>query len=153
MLETGSIVKATVTQIAPYGVYFGCDGDSILVVASNLSWRGEDEDELHVGDVVDVQIVGYSEDKQVYVGSCKATRPESNPYKRFSSKASPSETFLGQVQVVHTTGLSVKVGECIGILPYDETSNQLSVGDHVRVTVESVDPNRQFLEFRISESH
>ncbi|MCH7729694.1 MAG: S1 RNA-binding domain-containing protein [Planctomycetes bacterium] len=153
MLETGSIVKATISNIVPYGVYLECSGDSIVVVASNLSWRGESEvdSELRIGEVIDVKIMGYSQEKQVYVGSCKDVRPGANPYNALSH--SPlSDTHCGIVRVVHETGLSIQIGECIGNLPYDESSKSLRVGDEVLVAVTSVDPQREFLDLRLLES-
>ena len=151
MLETGSVVQAVVTKVAPFGVYFECDGDPILVVASNLSWRGEDERNWEVGESADIMIVDYNEEKQIYVGSCKATQPDMNPYKHLA-EASPSDTFLGVVKIVHPTGLSIHVGECVGSLSFDETTKELAVGEQVRVAVKSVDSDRQFLEFRLAET-
>jgi small subunit ribosomal protein S1 len=150
MLSENTAVTATVSGITPYGAYLSCQGERIFILATELSWHKEGNDTPHlvIGEDVNVMILGYNDDKKLYVGSIKRLQPDANPYRTIAK--SPTDIHRGRVLNVHQNGLSIAVGDCFGNLPYDDVSKSLVVGQDVLVTVEAIDPDKEYLEVRLS---
>jgi general stress protein 13 len=67
-MKKGDIVKGRITSIKPYGAFVKVN-DTVdgLIHVSEISYRfvRSIEDYLSVGDVVDLEVIGISEDKKI----------------------------------------------------------------------------------------
>ena len=80
MIETETIVNATVTEIVPYGLWLQKDQAKILVQVTDLSWNRYEWPELHnVGDTIRVKLLHFDEKRNEYYGSVKLLHPEFDP--------------------------------------------------------------------------
>lgn len=82
-LTTGEVVRATVTAVRTFGIFFDCRGYEVLVLIPETSWTAcyASCDEIaRPGDQFPVNVLRPVEGREQYVGSLKAAFPDSDPW-------------------------------------------------------------------------
>ena len=80
-MEIGQTVKALVTQIENFGIFFDSGGNKILVTIPEISWHriNHPSDFTEIGNEHEILILNIQNDK--ISGSIKQTKPDENPWK------------------------------------------------------------------------
>jgi ribosomal protein S1 len=101
MVEAGSVIKAVVTKIEPYGIWLKYEGEKVLVLIPDVSWKEitHPSELARTGDSLDVFVLRYNYQDQVIVGSIKKLHPEENPYRELS-RLPPGTPLPGKVDLV-----------------------------------------------------
>jgi ribosomal protein S1 len=151
MLEIGSKITARVVRIEPYGIWLKRDGDDILVMAPDVSWKGcAPAEAARVGDELELVVVRYNYPKRVVVGSLKALHPEENPYRELARRE-PRDILIGTVRALLGDVFHVDLaqGGAWGSLPRGRVPEELKPGDKIAVRIFDlqVDEGRLTLEF------
>ncbi len=150
MLEIGSKVTARVVRIEPYGIWLKRDGDDILVMAPDVSWKGRAPAEVaQLGDELELIVMRYNYPKRVVVGSLKALHPEENPYRELARRE-PGEILIATVRDLLGDAFHVDLPQgAWGSLPRGCVCEELRPGDKVAVRIFDleVDQGRLTLDF------
>lgn len=152
MIEIGSVVEATITQTAPFGVFLQSGGDTIFVPLNNLSWTPSPDmlSQFEVGQTIRVLVERFNYEKNVYAGSLKPLTPERNPYREFAALPA-GKVLRGRVKMTHQNGVTVELNEwCSGELPLTEDTRKLSEGAEVYVQITSLELNDQRMTLKLA---
>ena len=152
MIEIGSVVEATVTRTAPFGVFLQHGGDTIFIPLNNLSWTPWPEilSQFEVGRNILVRVERFNYEKCEYSGNLRILTPERNPYREFSALP-PGKVLRGRVKMVHQNGVTIELNKfCSGELPVTETTRELAVGAEVDVQIASLELNDQRMTLKLS---
>src|SRR5438128_2199732 len=130
MVEIGSIIRAQVERIEPYGLFLRCGKETVVVLVPEVSWV--DNRELHervkVGDHFDVQVIRYNYEKKQVVGSIRRLHPEENPYRRLS-RLEPGTIVRGRVSAVSDEDATIELPHGTrGQIPKHRRKTDLRVG-------------------------
>ena len=80
-MKIGQTIKALVTQIENFGIFFDSGGNKILVTIPEISWYriSHPSDFTKIGNEHEILILSIQNDK--ISGSIKQTKPDENPWK------------------------------------------------------------------------
>lgn len=141
MVEIGSVIRAQVFRIEPYGLYLQCGKETVVVLATEVSWteKGALHERVRIGDAFDVYVLRYNYRDKVAVGSIKRTHPEQNPYRRLS-RCESGTVFQGQIERIFDKDVTVALPNgAYGSLPKCQFATEVRRGDSVRVVISSLE--------------
>lgn len=153
MIEIGTVVEATVTRTAPFGVFLQQGGDTIFVPLNNLSWTPSPDilSQFEVGQTIRVLVERFNYEKCQYAGNLRILTPERNPYREFAALP-PGKLLRGRVKMVHQNGVTVELNRfCSGELPLTEETRGLTVGAEVGVQITSLELNDQRMALKLCD--
>src|SRR5947209_11768997 len=108
MVEIGSIIRATVSRVEPYGVWMDHPAGPVLVLVPEVSWsdRRPPSQWMRPGDEFDVYVLRYNYRDRVIVGSMRRLRPEENPYRQLA-RLEPGTVLRGRARLIAGDAVSV----------------------------------------------
>lgn len=151
-LEVGQVVNGRVTSTKEFGAFVNINGIEGLIHISEISWDRIEkvEDILHVGDMIDVFILGVDKEaKRVSLG-LKQLTPD--PWEKVEETYPIGRVITGTISRTTTFGAFVKLTEGLeGLIHISELSHNhvkhvddvVKVGQEVTVKVLRVIPEEQ----------
>ncbi len=151
-LEVGQVVNGRVTSTKEFGAFVNINGIEGLIHISEISWDRIEkvEDILHVGDMIDVFVLGVDKEaKRVSLG-LKQLTPD--PWEKVEETYPIGRVITGTISRTTTFGAFVKLSEGLeGLIHISELSHQhvkhvddvVKVGQEVTVKVLRVIPEEQ----------
>jgi len=99
MVEIGSVVRAKVTRVEPYGIYLDHEGQTVCVLAPDIAWRDTRKllERAHLGEEYEVRVLRYNYRDRIIVGSIRLLHPEENPYRELA-RLEPATVLRGCIQ-------------------------------------------------------
>jgi len=150
MVEIGSIIRARVTRLEPYGIFLEHAEGPVCVLLPDVSWsaQGDLQERIRVGAEYDVLVLRYNYRDRIVVGSIKRLHPEENPYRQLS-RLEPGTALPAKVR--HSAGSEVTVeleNGAWGHAPRHLLPAGLKAGDLIEVVITGleVDEGRLWLE-------
>lgn len=150
MVEIGSILRARVTRVEPYGIFLEHPEGPVCVLVPEVSWsaKGDLRERVRRGEAYDVLVLRYNYRDQIIVGSIKRLHPEENPYRQLS-RLEPGQVF--QAKVLHNAGSEMTVelpNGAWGQVPLRLVPTELNAQDTMDVVITSleVDEGQLWLE-------
>lgn len=151
----GEKVSGEVVNVMSYGAFVKLeDGIEGLVHISEMSWTkriNHPNDLVHIGDIVDVMVLGINKEKKEISLGMKQTTP--NPWDEVAAKYPPGATIEGTVRNLTNYGAFIEIEEGIdGLLHISDmswtrkishASEMLQKGDKITCQVISVDQDRK----------
>ena len=147
-IEQGQVVKGEVVRITDFGAFIDIGGVDGLLPLSQLSWRWIDHptDILHVGDVIDVEVILVDHDKQRISLSLKNLEPD--PWIEAEKNIKEGDKIEGTVTRLKYFGAFVEVFPGVeALLPHNEvieyqneSKNILQVGDKIDTYIIKFNP-------------
>jgi small subunit ribosomal protein S1 len=148
-LEEGSVVRATVRSIAPYGAFLDVGGIDGLLHVGDMTWArvSDPSTEVAVGDELDVKVLKV--DKQAGKVSLGLKQLTQDPWQEAITKLNPGDRVTGEVTRLMDFGAFVQVLPGVeGLIHVSEmswarrvqrASDVLKLGEHVEAVVLKVD--------------
>ena len=159
-IEQGQIVKGEVVRITDFGAFIDIGGVDGLLPLSQLSWRWIDHptDILHVGDVIDVEVILVDHDKQRISLSLKNLEPD--PWIEAEKNIKEGDKIEGTVTRLKYFGAFVEVFPGVeALLPHsevveyqNESKNILQVGDKLDTYIIKFNPADRRIALSIHEN-
>ena len=151
----GEKVSGEVVNVMSYGAFVKLeDGIEGLVHISEMSWTkriNHPNDLVHIGDIVDVMVLGINKEKKEISLGMKQTTP--NPWDEVAAKYPPGSKIEGTVRNLTNYGAFIEIEEGIdGLLHISDmswtrkishASEMLQKGDAITCQVISVDQERK----------
>ena len=136
-MNVGEVVRAKVDQVEQYGVYVSYGSNRLFIQIPELDWVCKIPDPrkfTEVGDMFDVLVLAFDDQRKLYSGSIKQAHPELDPYKQDGTY---------DVGTIHqgTTILNTDYGTFVEIVPglealiYNQSGGNIEVGTNVIVRV------------------
>lgn len=151
-MNLGNSVTATVERVEAFGVFLSHQGETILVLVTELAWQpiADPSQQFKPGDSVQVRVLNYIPEEGLYVGSIRAASLGESPYVALAA-APRGRRFTGHVQGIFGGIVSVVLTDpqALGVLPLDRAPPGLRPGDSIEVIVKSVDIHSSRIEFDI----
>ena len=158
-IEPGQVVKGDVVRITDFGAFVDLGGIDGLLPLSQLSWRWIDHptDILHVGDKIDVEVIGVDHDKQRVSLSLKNLEPD--PWLEAEKSIKEGDKIEGTITRVKHFGAFVEVFPGVeALLPHSEVIEAqnkkgciLQVGDKIDTYVLKFNPNDKRIALTANE--
>ena len=152
-LDIGDVVKVTVSNMEPYGVFvdLGNDVEGFLHV-SEISWDKNikhPKDYLKIDQELDVEIVELDFENRKLRVSLKNLLPK--PFDEFMKKYKVGDVVKGVVTTVTKFGAFIKIDNVEGLLHNEDVSWEkgvkckdiLKVGDEVEVKIIKIEPEKE----------
>jgi small subunit ribosomal protein S1 len=149
MVEIGSTIEAVVTGVKHYGVYLDHEGQEVVVLLPEVSWKPVRDlaSAVRVGDTLKVLVLRYNYKTQQIVGSVRRLYPAENPYRDLS-RLPPGEILHGKVRFVAGDAATVDLANgAWGHLPKRFLTRALHAGDDVEVEIDSLEVDEGRLTF------
>jgi ribosomal protein S1 len=150
MVETGSVIRATVVRAEPYGLFLHFGGQPVFVHLPEVSWveTGDLGARFPAGRSIEVLVLGYNYPKRELIGSLRRLHPEENPYRELA-RLEPGTVL--QAKVMNTWGNEVTCrlsNGARGHIPARKMAGPVRVGDTLNtvITALAVDDGRLWLE-------
>jgi ribosomal protein S1 len=141
MVEIGSVIRAKVTRVEPFGIYLDHEGQTVCVLAPDIAWHDTRKllERAQIGEEYDVRVLRYNYRDRIIVGSIRLLHPEENPYRELSLLA-PGELLHGKVTCAAGGELTVVLPNgAWGHLPQRLLPHEVKVGDDVNVEISALD--------------
>lgn len=153
-LHEGEVRHGRVSSICDFGAFVDLGGADGLVHLSELAWHqvGHPSEVVHVGEELDVQVLGVDREKRKVSLSLRRTQPE--PWTTALERYPVGAIVIGRVVRLANFGAFVRLEDGIeGLIHVSELSdhhvvhprNVVSEGDVVAVRVLRVEPERRRL--------
>lgn len=152
-LEVGYVVKVSVSNIEPYGVFvdLGNDIEAFLHI-SEITWDKSikhPSSHLEIGQEIDVEIIEIDTEKQRLRVSLK--RLLDKPFAKFAKTHQAGDIVKGKIATTTDFGAFVNIGGVDGLLHNDDASwdkgykcsDNLNVGDEIEVKILRIDKNQE----------
>ena len=153
-IKAGQTVKATVTNIAPFGLFVSIpSGDGFLeglIHVSEVSWDKIDDLSKHfkLRDIVDAQIIDIDlREKRLNLSIKRLTK---DPFDEMTKEYSLDKKFSLPVLKISDTGITVDLGnEITGIIKKEKLPPgfEAKEGQTIEIIVSGVDKRRRRVEF------
>jgi len=151
-IEIGSVFKSRIVNVVDFGFFVDLEGVDGLVHKSEIDWdRVNNPSELyHVGDEVEVKVVGVDLEKERVSLSRKALLP--NPWEKLAEKYKAGDLVEGNVVSVLDFGAFVELEKGlqglihvseIGYATAEKPSDVVKKGDQVLVRIMAIEPARE----------
>src|SRR5438552_10976110 len=140
MVEIGSVIRAKVTRIEPYGIYLDHEGQTVCVLAPDLSWRDTRNmcDRMRVGEECDVRVLRYNYRDRIIVGSIRLLHPEDNPYRELA-RLEPGTVLRGRITRIASDEATLEFANgAWGHMPRHELPPGSQKGDEIDVVITSL---------------
>ncbi len=141
MVEIGSIIRATVSRVEPYGVWMSHAAGPVLVLVPEASWSDHRplSEWIRPGDEYDVFVLRYNYRDRVIVGSIRRLHPEENPYRQ-PARLEPGTILHGRVRLVAGDAVSVVLPNgAWGNVPRASFSTEIRPGDEIDVIITAIE--------------
>jgi small subunit ribosomal protein S1 len=148
-LEIGSIIEGTVTNVVDYGAFVDI-GSNVegLIHISELSWSGNKRpsDVLKKGQIINIRVIGLSDDRDRISLSFKRTLPD--PWDNIADKYQVGQIVKGMVVKDLEFGAIVELeGEISAFIHISQLSNHrinslrdvLTVGDEIEAEIVEIE--------------
>ena len=160
-LQEGEIRHGRVSNVIDFGAFVDLGGTDGLVHISELSWApvGHPSEVLHVGDEVDVVVLGVDHEKRKISLSLKRARGQ--PWDTVTEKYSVGQTVAARVKKLATFGAFVEIEPGVeGLIHISELSDQRIVhpknvvneGDVVQAKILRIEPDRHRLGLSLRQA-
>ncbi len=151
-IEIGSVFKSRIVNVVDFGFFVDLEGVDGLVHKSEIDWdRVNNPSKLyHVGDEVEVKVVGVDLEKERVSLSRKALLP--NPWEKLAEKYKVGDLVEGIVVSVLDFGAFVELEKGlqglihvseIGYTTTEKPSDVVKKGDQVLVRIMAIEPARE----------
>jgi len=151
-LHEGETRRGRVTSITDFGAFVDIGGADGLVHLSELSWSRvkHPSEVLHVGDEIDVYVLGINAQEKKIALSIKRTQPE--PWSRVAAIYEVSQLVMGTVTQLANFGAFARIEDGIeGLIHVSELSEQrighprqvVSEGQDLILRIIRIDPARR----------
>jgi ribosomal protein S1 len=150
MVDVGSIIRAKVTRVEPYGVFLQHGKESVVVLVPETSWsdRRPLPERIRPGEEYDVLVLRYNYRDGTIVGSMRRLHPELNPYRKLA-QLEPGTILRGKVVNVLDAELTVELPSgAWGHVPWHDKTADVRRGDELDLAITAVeaDEGRLLLE-------
>ncbi len=153
-LREGEIRHGRVTSVTDFGAFVDVGGADGLVHLSELSWTrvGRPSDVVHVGDEVDVMVLGVDRERKKIALSLRRTQPE--PWALAATKFHPGDIVEGTITRITTFGAFARIEDGIeGLIHVSELGDShvanprqvVQEGERHRMRILRVEPERRRL--------
>lgn len=150
MVDVGTIIRAKVTRVEPYGVYLEHAQGPVIVLVPEVSWADARplRERIQLETEHDVLVLRYNYRDKIIVGSIRRLDQEHNPYRQLAL-LEPGTVVTGRV--VHLANDTVTVelpNGAWGHVPKKHDSDGLKRDDELKLTISSVevDEGRLYLQ-------
>jgi small subunit ribosomal protein S1 len=151
-LTAGSVLKGTVTSIAPFGAFVDLGGADGLIHLSELAWhRVEHPGEVvRVGQEVEVYVLNIDEERKRIGLSLRRLSPE--PWSTVDQSYTVGQVLDATVTKLTNFGAFAKIGDSIeGLIHISEMADHrinhpkeiVAEGDEIQVRIIRIDPQRR----------
>ncbi|MBP3820627.1 30S ribosomal protein S1 [bacterium] len=158
-IEQGQVVKGEVVRITDFGAFVDIGGVDGLLPLSQLSWKWIDHptDILHVGDIIDVEVILVDHDKQRVSLSLKNLEPD--PWIEAEKNIKEGDKIQGTVTRIKYFGAFIEVYPGVeALLPHNEVveyqnenKSILQVGDKIDTYIIKFNPADRRIALSINE--
>ncbi len=137
MLEIGTILRAKVVRVEPYGVFLQHGDEKIFVHLPEVSWRDRRplQEWIHPGEVIDVLAIGYNYIDRAIIASMRRIYPDENPFRELA-RLEPGTVLVAKVKATDGDELSVALSNgAWGHLPKLTLTRIPDRGDDIEVVI------------------
>ena len=157
-IEVGKIYKGIVKSMTSYGAFVDIGGVDGMVHVSEISWKRirKPDDVLHVGDEVEVYVIGFDpEKKKISLGYRK---PEDNPWKKFTDTYKEGDVAPVRIVKFMPFGAFAEIVPGVdGLIHISQIANrrigkpdeELTVGQQVDAKITAIDNEKQKVSLSI----
>jgi len=149
-MQEKQVVEAKVIRIETYGVYLDYQGEEILVLIPELSWKPiqHPSEIVQLDEKVRVSIIKYNNDTRKFVGSIKVLDQESNPYYKLMRFGTETEV-RAKIKSIYddevTIILPFNIWESV---PKTILPDNINPCDEVRVIIEEIDVDKRRVKLK-----
>ncbi len=160
-LDVGDVIKVTVSNIEPYGVFvdIGNDIEGFLHI-SEISWDKNiknPKEYLNVDDEIDVEVIEIDPDSRRLRVSLKNLKPK--PFEEFLQKYKAGDVVKGVITTITNFGAFVKIDGVEGLLHNEDISwnrnekckDIYEVGQEVEVKITRIDRENEKISLSAKE--
>lgn len=160
-LSVGDILNGTVTHVTGFGLFVDVGIADGLVHRSEITWdKGVNPMTIHsVGDAVRVVVTAIDPEKERI--SLSIRRLADDPWTRVGTEFTEGGTYEGQITRLMAFGAFARIGDGLeGLIHVSELAphrvaepaDAVQVGEHVRVKIVGIDPERRRLSLSIRQA-
>jgi small subunit ribosomal protein S1 len=160
-LSIGDVLDGTVTHITGFGLFVDVGIADGLVHRSEITWdKGVNPMTVHqVGDSVRVVVTAIDPEKERI--SLSIRRLADDPWTRVGKEFTDGGTYDGEITRLMAFGAFARIGDGLeGLIHISELAahrvaepaDAVQVGDHVRVKIVGIDPERRRLSLSIRQA-
>ncbi|MBQ3291408.1 MAG: bifunctional 4-hydroxy-3-methylbut-2-enyl diphosphate reductase/30S ribosomal protein S1 [Mogibacterium sp.] len=157
-LNVGDVVEGKVMRFTDYGAFVDIGGVDGLLHISEISWGKlkHPEEVLKIGDIINVKILSLNEEKGKISLGLKQTQPE--PWTLVGEKYQIGDVLDGKVVQTKEYGAFVELEAGLDGLVHiseiankrvDNVSDELKVGETVKVKIMEIDPDKRRISLSI----
>ena len=160
-LEVGDVIKVTVSNIEPYGVFvdIGNDIEGFLHI-SEISWDKNiknPKEYVELGEELDVEVIEIDTENRRLRVSLKNLKPK--PFEEFLQKYRAGDVVKGVITTITNFGAFVKIDGVEGLLHNEDTSWNRSdkckdlyeVGQELEVKITKIDKDNEKISLSVKE--
>ncbi len=160
-LDVGDVIKVTVSNIEPYGVFvdIGNDIEGFLHI-SEISWDKNiknPKEYLNIDDEIDVEVIEIDPDSRRLRVSLKNLKPK--PFEEFLQKYKTGDVVKGVITTITNFGAFVKIDGVEGLLHNEDISwnrnekckDIYEVGQEVEVKITRIDRENEKISLSVKE--
>jgi len=160
-LEVGDVIKVTVSNIEPYGVFvdIGNDIEGFLHI-SEISWDKNiknPKEYVEMGEELDVEVIEIDTESRRLRVSLKNLKPK--PFEEFLQKYKAGDVVKGVITTITNFGAFVKIDGVEGLLHNEDTSWNRSdkckdlyeVGQDIEVKITKIDRENEKISLSVKE--
>jgi len=157
-IEVGKVYNGVVKSLTSYGAFVDIGGVDGMVHVSEISWKRirKPEDALHVGDEIEVYVIGFdTEKKKISLGYRK---PEDNPWKKFTDAYKEGDVANVKIVKFMPFGAFAEIVPGVdGLIHISQIANrrigkpdeELTVGQQVDAKITAIDNEKQKVSLSI----
>lgn len=160
-LEAGQTRPGRVSSVCDFGAFVDLGGADGLVHLTELAWTlvGHPSQVVHVGDQVDVLVLGVDKEKKKIALSLKRLRGE--PWERITERYQVGQTVAARITKLATFGAFAEIEPGVeGLIHISELSDEriqhpksvVREGDAVNVKVLRIEPERRRLGLSLRQA-
>ncbi len=160
-LEVGDVIKVTVSNIEPYGVFvdIGNDIEGFLHI-SEISWDKNiknPKEYVQMDEELDVEVIEIDINSRRLRVSLKNLKTK--PFEEFLQKHKTGEVVKGIITTITNFGAFVKIDAVEGLLHNEDTSwnrsdkckDLYAVGDEIEVKITKIDRENEKISLSVKE--
>ncbi len=160
-LEVGDVIKVTVSNIEPYGVFvdIGNDIEGFLHI-SEISWDKNiknPKEYVEMGEELDVEVIEIDTESRRLRVSLKNLKPK--PFEEFLQKYKAGDVVKGVITTITNFGAFVKIDGVEGLLHNEDTSwnrndkckDLYEVGQEIEVKITKIDRENEKISLSVKE--
>jgi len=152
-IKIGDVMDATITGIAPFGLFVNANGIEGLVHISQISWdKVEDPSKLFkVGDKIKIKVISVDEEGKRVGFSLKML--ERDPWEKINENYKVGDVIEGEVTKITDYGAFIKVEEGINGLVHNSEVNENSSAKAMEYLRENEKVKLKIISINKAERH